>query len=237
IDRRTISLFIEAGHSAILSTAAPLPRFHAVLARSSGRMQAASLAVLRQLELLGAVSLNPADALSLLAEPIRRAQELARAGLAAPALAVSFTGAGRKGGDDRMVAAGGELSLPAQAGRKHLRFLVIAGAARAVMLRSDDALADDETAQAWLADEVSRYAEAGHAAKAAAQAFRLGVAAVDVDLSSATPLVTDISPAPTLALFERVAHIDAAGALIEAIEVAVAADVPLRSRASPSGGR
>ena len=52
--------------------------------------------------------------------------------------------------------------------------------------------------------------------------LRPQLAAVDVDVAPAGPLVADVSPAPALALFERLTAVDAAGAVIEAIERAAA---------------
>ena len=101
IDRTRLSLYIDAREPAIFLDGRPLTGIDAVIVRSGRALNAFSLAAIRQLEILGAVALNPADALAQLAEPLGLRQTLARAGIAIPEVAVSHADllqAGRKDG-------------------------------------------------------------------------------------------------------------------------------------------
>lgn len=152
---------------------------------------AESAAVVRQLELMGGVSLNPARALDQLRNRYALAQALARARIPmVPELAL----------------AAGEPALP---GARRLHFLVIGKEAVAVM---------DVSGAEPRAIERRELAAERKLAQRAAAALELGIAAIDVAGEEDAPSIAAVSALPLLSRFESVTGADAARLVIEAGE-------------------
>src|SRR5690606_21947697 len=88
IDRRRLSLYIAAKEPAILFNGLPLERMDGGGFRAGKSPSAFSLAIVRQMELLGTLALNPADALAKAGDALVARQLLAGAGISVPEVAV-----------------------------------------------------------------------------------------------------------------------------------------------------
>lgn len=176
-----------------------VPHYDAVVPWLAGSGVAA-IAVLRQLELMGARSLNTADAVQRLCDPLAVAQALAKRHVPI---------------GDRLLqgpaVAGAVDAVGAHAGCR-LRFLVVGGHDVAVVEVSGDRLAP-----------VSRrhHGAERKLAQRAARALRLGLAGVDVDCDPEGSRVAAVSASPELGEFEILAGIDAARLVVEEAEAIV----------------
>lgn len=217
IDRSRLSLFVSSEQPAIFLDGRPLDPIHAVLVRSGGALASFSLAAVRQLELLGAYAVNPADALARLGDSLAVRQTLARAHVAVPDAAVSgaeLLKAGRARADDHVLAESGAF-LGAGIIR---RYAVVGGRALAAIERDGTTSLDEATD--WRAvigsapsDDVAR-----RSAEAAAKAIGLGFASVDVAVPKTGAVVLSISANVPIAQIERLCSVALAEAVVVHVE-------------------
>lgn len=231
MDRSRLSLYIATDHPAIYLDGRPLETIDAVLVRSGGALSSFSLAALRQLELLGAFAVNPADALARLADVLAVRQSLARAGLAIPDTAASDANLLKPGkARDHVLAETGELL----GGGPVQRHAVLLGRAVAAIERDASTSLDDEPE--WRAvsgpgSGASRDASDGarRLAEAVAKTLGLGLAAVDISLSRQGPVAIGVSGSLPIAQIDRICGT----ALAEAIVIQIEQEV--RNRAPRAG--
>jgi ribosomal protein S6--L-glutamate ligase len=221
IDRRRVSLFIATREPAILINGRPLEPLDAVIFRAGKSPSAFSLAIVRQMELLGTYALNPADALSSVGDALVQRQMLARAGIAVPEVAVNPTDLARKpGGSEHTLAD----SLGALGGGPLLRFAIVGGRSLAVIERAAPTSLDGT--QDWRAvSDAKDLTAARELAEAAARTVGLGLAAVDVTVSRMGPVVVDVTANLSISLLERLTGAAIAEAVVVHIERILAARV------------
>lgn len=220
IDRRRLSLFVDADAPAILADGAGLGGFDAVMSRGSRTASAFTIAAVRQFELMGATSLNSSDTLSSLRDPLEVSQRLARAHVAAPAMAASFAaGSGKARADEHLIVDAG----PSPSNVAILRIVVLGkrGIAAAES-EGNEASALEEGRRNWKAVALATRPEARGLAERAACALGLGFAVIDVVPLRRGPFVANVSATPPLAAIQRLTGVDIAGAVIAHIEAAAA---------------
>jgi ribosomal protein S6--L-glutamate ligase len=230
IDRRRLSLYIAATEPAILVNGLPLEPIDAVIFRAGKSPSHFSLAIVRQMELLGTLALNPADALARAGDAIVQRQMLAGAGIAVPEVAVNPKDLSRSAGGVEHVLAD---SLGALGAGPILRFAVVGGRALGAIERAP--VSALEQSPEWHPTKHAA-ADLGPARKLAEKAARtigLGLAAVDVTLSRAGPLVIDITANVSLSQFERLTGVSLAEAVIVHIERTVEARALRAARQAP----
>ena len=227
IDRRRLSLYIAATEPAILVNGLPLEPIDAVIFRAGKSPSHFSLAIMRQLEILGTLALNSADALSKAGDAIVLRQLLAGAGITVPEVAVNPKDMSRSAGGVEHVLAD---SLGALGAGPILRFAVVGGRALGAIERAP-ATALDHTPEWHTTDyNGSELTEARQLAERAARTIGLGLAAVDVALSRTGPLVVDMTANVSLSQFERLTGVSLAEAVIVHIERAVEARALVKAR-------
>jgi ribosomal protein S6--L-glutamate ligase len=221
IDRRRISLFVATQDPAILFNGRPLDSIDAVVFRAGKSPSAFSLAIVRQMEWLGAYALNPADALARVGDPIVSRQMLARAGIAIPEIAVNPSDLDRKPGSlsEHRVAD----SVGALGSGPVLRFAVLGGRCLSAVERRPATSLDAAPDWQLTTAEPRGLQAAGEIAEAAARVVGLGLAAVDVVVARSGPVVVDVTANVSLSLFESLAKAAIAEAVIVHIEQVVAA--------------
>ena len=215
IDRTQLSLYVDAREPGLYLAGRPLVGVDAVIVRSGRTLNAFSLAAVRQLEILGAYALNPADALARSIDPLALRQGLARHGIAVPEVAVSHTDLLKGSREDAHVLADNRGLLGAG---PLIRFAVIGGRAIAAMERA--ATTALETRPDWLPchDEGPAFEAARKIAQAAATTVGLGLVAVDVITSRQGPIVVDMTTNVPIAEFERTCGDSLADAIIVLLE-------------------
>lgn len=215
IDRTRVSLYIDAHDPGIFVDGRPLSRQDAVLVRSGGTLNAFSLAIVRQLQMLGAYAVNSAETLAVLGDPLARRQMLAMQKVPIPDAAVSHADvAGGKLSDKHVLAdSSGQLSAGAL-----VRFAVIGGRALAAIERDPMSPFDGEPD--WRAASLASPAReaARTVAERATRALGLGLAAVDITETRQGPMLVDITANLSFAQVERLAGTALAEALIIHIE-------------------
>lgn len=170
----------------------PIAHYDVIVPRLGGG-SAETIAVVRQLELMGGTSLNSAQALDRLRNPYAVAQRLAKSHVpASPELRL----------------AGDELAAEPRPQRL-LRFLVIG---------KKDVAVIDVTGEEPRAVERRHLGAERKLARRGVAALRLGIASVDVAVHEAGPCVAAVSAMPLLTRFETVTGVDAARLVIEAGE-------------------
>lgn len=216
IDRRRLSLFVDADAPAILADGAGLACFDAVISRGSRGASSFTIAAVRQFELMGAVALNPADALSHLREPLELSQRLAKAHIAAPAMAASFAASHRKPrAEDHLVVDAGPSPLHTAV----VRIIVVGDrAVAAVESEAVETSALDDERRIWKAADLAALTDARALAEQAARALGLGFAAIDVVPAQPAPFVAGVSATPPLAAIQRLTGVAIAEAVIAHIE-------------------
>ena len=167
-------------------------------------------AAVRQMEMMGAKALNSANALDRLQNPYARAQALAKAAIPATA--------------GLMLATESEPPEPASEPATMLRFLVIGGHDVAVM----DVGAADPVRQ-----RRRHHAAAAKLARRAASALRLGLAAVDVVISTDAQRIRAVSAMPRLRLFQRICKVEVMARVVEAGEKRVRGKPALQNLPPP----
>lgn len=219
IDRRRLSLYIAATEPAILVNGLPLERLDAVIFRAGKSPSHFSLAIVRQMEMLGTLALNPADALARAGDALVLRQTLAAAGIAVPEVAVNPRDLAKSGAGVEHVLAD---SLGTLGQRAILRIAVVGGRALAALERPP--VSSLEPNPEWQAATLpaAELTVARKLAERAARTLGLGLAAVDIALSKAGPLVVDMTANVSLSQFERLTGVLLAEAVIVHIERAVA---------------
>ena len=227
IDRRRLSLYIAAKEPSILMNGLPLDPMDAVVFRAGKSPSPFSLAIIRQMELLGTLALNPADALAKAGDALVARQVLAGAGVAVPEVAVNPKDLSKAAGGVEHVLAD---SLGAFGAVPVVRFAVVGGRALGAIERGA-ATALDQNPD-WYATSYSsaELAPARKIAEQAARAFGLGLAAVDIVLSRAGPYVIDLTANVSLSQFERLTGVSLAEAVIVHIERTIEVRLLLASR-------
>jgi ribosomal protein S6--L-glutamate ligase len=224
IDRTRLSLYIDAREPAIFLDGRPIARPDAAIVRAGRTLNAFSLAIVRQMQALGAYAISSADALARAGEPLALRQTLAMGGVAVPDVAVSHADLMRGNAADSHVLAD---SLGLLAAGPLLRFAVVGGRALAAIER--DPVSALEDSPEWRATDAAAAAvEAPRVlAERAAATLGLGLAAVDVVRTRQGPLVVDVTANMSITLFERLTG----AALVEAMIVHIEQEVRGRGRA------
>lgn len=227
IDRRRLSLYIAAKEPAILVNGLPLEPMDAVVFRAGKSPSPFSLAIVRQMEMLGTLALNSADALTKSGDALAARQLLAGAGVAVPEVAVNPKDLSRAAGGVEHVLAD---SLGAFGAVPVLRFAVVGGRALGAIERAAATALDPSPEWYATSRTTSELAPGRKIAEQVARTFGLGLAAVDIVMSRAGPYVTDLTANVSLSQFERLTGISLAEAVIVHIERAVEARTLLKSR-------
>jgi ribosomal protein S6--L-glutamate ligase len=220
IDRRRVSLYIAAQDPAIIVNGVPIERLDAVIFRAGKAPSAFSLAIVRQMQMIGAYALNPADALARVGDALVLRQTLAAAGLPVPEIAVNPSDLARKGSGIEHSTAD---SLGLMRAGTIYRLAVLGGRAVAMVARGPQSALEPEPE--WQAIEAGAGdpADVRRVAEAAARASGLGLVSVDIALTKAGPLVVDVTANVSISMFEKLTGAAIAEAIIVHIERAVAA--------------
>lgn len=219
IDRTRVSLYVDAREPAMFVEGRPLETLDAGIVRMGRSPGAFSLAVVRQMEALGASCLPSSEALMRLQDPLAVRQILARQRVAIPEVAVSHADFSRTRGESPVLAD----SLGALTRGPLLRFAIIGGRGLAVVRREAMRALDDVLP--WHTVEPTPDVElARGVAETAAHAVGLDLGAVDLALTKQGVIVTDVSPSLSIAAFERTTG----AALVEALIVYMEQDARAR---------
>lgn len=215
VDRTRLSLYIDTKEPAIFVDGRPVTGIDAVVARSGRTLNAFSLAAVRQMEILGAYAINPAEALARLSDPLALRQILSRAGVAVPEAAVSHSNLLKSDRSDTHVFAD---SLGMLGDGPVLRYAVVGGKALAALQR--DATSSLETIAEWRPsyDEGTPFQASRKLAQSAAAATGLGLVSVDTVQSRQGPIVIDLTTNVPVAQFERTCGAALADAIVVQLE-------------------
>lgn len=227
IDRRRLSLYIAAKEPAILMNGLPLEAIDAVVFRAGKSPSPFSLAIVRQMEVMGTLALNSADALTKSGDALVARQLLAGAGVAVPEVAVNPKDLTKASGGVEHVLAD---SLGAFGAVPVLRFAVVGGRALGAIERNAATALDARPEWYATSRSVAELADARKLAEQASRTFSLGLAAVDIVLSRAGPYVVDLTANVSLSQFERLTGVSLAEAVIVHIERTAEARALLKSR-------
>jgi len=227
IDRRRLSLYIAANEPSILVNGRPLEPMDAVIFRAGKSPSQFSLAIVRQMEILGLMALNPADALARSGDALITRQLLAGAGIAVPEIAVNPKDLSKSvGGVEHIVAD----SLGAFGAVPVLRFAIVGGRALGVIERAPGTALDESPEWNKTSLAASELDPGRKLAEKAARTMGLGLAAVDVIMSRAGPFVVDLTANVSLSQFEKHTGVSLAEAVIVHIERKAEARALLKSR-------
>lgn len=229
VDRTRVSLFVDAIQPAIFVDGRQLEMVDAVIVRAGRIISSFTVAIVRQLEMLGALALNSADALSGTVDALAIRQKLAREGIPVPEAAVSHADAkGHGSSSEGHILAD---SLARSGSGPIMRFAVVGARAIANMERELPARSSLEPeTQQWRPHQGPPAGPARRLAEQAARTLGLGIASVDVIATRLGPLVIDISTGISIALFERVTEAAVAEAIVVEIEQETRS---LKSRRAP----
>ncbi|HEX4894518.1 MAG TPA: RimK/LysX family protein, partial [Hyphomicrobiaceae bacterium] len=211
IDRTRASIWMDARDPALFIDGKPVKGIDAVVVRAGRSPGAFSLAIVRQLEIMGALSLPTSSALTLMSDPLAVRQTLARHRVNVPEAAVSHA--------DFLKSSRGEAPVLADTGGALgkgplVRFAVIGGRALAAIERERSTALEPEPP--WRPVELAGAIEpARREAEAATRALRLGLASVDIAQTRQGPVVLDVTASLSIASFERLTG----AALVEALIV------------------
>lgn len=172
----------------LLLDGAPLAHYDAVIPRVGRREGAVGAAVIRQLESMGCVALNPGDSIDRVLNRLAAAQALAREKVA-----------------QSLLTADAESAVPPRI----FRTLVVGDEATAMLSVSMERVR-------WAS--LARHRAERRLAEHAAAALGLGLASVDIDPHHGRPLVRSISTRPALGRYARIAETDVASRIIEVVE-------------------
>lgn len=196
VDPRKMALVLDAAQPGVMVEGSPLGHYDALIPRLTSEDGQFGAAVVRQFELMGSHSMNRADAIERLLNPLATRQVLAQQGLAAPSLTVS----------------GADPERPLKRGRSRsavVRLLVVGGnVAAAVVPRQGK----------WIDAGARDLASERAMARRAAAALGLGLVAIDVGEDDAGPAIFRISATPSLAEFEAATGVMAAEQVIVQLE-------------------
>lgn len=230
VDRTRVSLFVDTTQPSIFVDGRQLEMVDAVVVRAGRTISNFTTAIVRQLETLGALALNSADALSRTVDALAVRQRLAREGVPVPEAAVSHSNAkghGSGSSDGHILAD----SLGRGGFGPIVRFAVVG--ARAIASMERDVLArsdlEPDTPQ-WRCHQASPAEITGRLAEDAARALELGIASVDIVTTQQGPVVIDVSTGISIALFERVTEAAVAEAIVIEIEQEIRS---LKARRTP----
>jgi len=226
IDRRRVSLFIAAKEPAILVNGFPLQPVDAVIFRAGKSPSHFSLAIIRQMEQLGTLALNPADGLAKVGDAIVMRQVLAGAGISVPEVAVNPSHLAKSTGGVEHVLSD---SLSALGAVPLIRFAVVGGRALTAIERAPVSALEQSEWQACTQDG-TEMAAGRKLAEKAARTMGLGLVAVDVVLSRVGPLVVEMTTNVSLTQIERLTGVALAEAVIVHIERMIEARALLKSR-------
>lgn len=219
IDRGRLAILVDPKAPALLADGTVLPRFDAVLARSGSRITSLLAAQVRQCELMGALAINPAAALTRLGDRLAMLQTLAAHGLPCPTVAVSPKGlAGSEESTDHLLAS----DMPKGGTQRIIRALVIGNKVVSVIERIARARAfEPHEGEAWqAAGEGDTRAERALAERTA-RVFGLGLTSVDLIETKAGPFIAGISATPALTLFQKHTGRDGAVDVIKLVEAGI----------------
>ena len=219
IDRTRVSLWIEAQAPALFVDGRAIEGLDAALIRGGRTASAFTVAMARQIELLGAYCVPTAAALALLGDPLALRQALASSRVPIPEAAVSHADFLKAGHGDRPVLADSLGTLRAGA---LWRFAVIGGRALAAIAR-DPVTALDEEPPWRNAEDGATQRDAKAIAETAAKALDVSVAAIDIASTRQGPLVVDVSAGLAIAEIERLTGVALSEALVIHIEHVVRA--------------
>lgn len=208
LDTARMSLALEAAGNRLAHGGAPVAHYDAVIPRLVPDDGLFGLAALRQLELMGSVALNPADALERLRNPLATHQILAAHGVPIPTQTLRGGNAGRVGG---------------QTPAPRTRFLVVG---QEIFVPPAH----------WEGNGNIDASEGGHEVQGsiagrASQALGLGLAGVDIGETDAGPVVLGIAGTPVLSGFRAATADSIALRLIAEIE----RRIPSWRRLGPAG--
>lgn len=225
IDRTRVSLWIDAREPALFVDGRSLAGLDAAVVRGGRTASPFTLAIVRQMETIGAYCLPSSAALALLGDPVALRQSLARAHIPVPEAAVShadFVGSTRS---DHPVLADASAGLRQAA---LMRFAVVGGRALGAIERDAPTALDPEPV--WRSTEPRESVTAARTlAETATKALDVSLAAVDIAWTKQGPIVVDISAGLAIAEFERLTG----AALIEALVVHI--EQVVRARTVRSG--
>ncbi|MFV0298880.1 MAG: RimK/LysX family protein [Hyphomicrobiaceae bacterium] len=215
IDRRRVSLFVAHHDPAILVNGLPLQNVDAVIFRAGRSPSAFSLAICRQLEMMGAYAINPAHALATSGDNLVLRQTLAAAGIAVPEIAVNPNDANRKDfvAEHRLADTTSVLRLGVA-----YRFAVVGFRALAVIRRNPTRPLELEAE--WQKADMHDPALAALrlTAEKAARTISLGLVAVDVVSTKVEPLIVGMSANVPITSFDRLTGSGLSEAIIGHIE-------------------
>lgn len=215
IDRSRVSLLVDSTAPAIFVDGRKLETVDAVIVRGGKTLSTFSAAVVRQLEMLGARALNPADALLRAGDPLSMRQILARSGLRVPETAVSHVSKGPNRGEGHILADDVD---PSGRGAM-LRFATVGGRAVAAMARDAVTRSSLETeGETWRKHQAGAAEPARRLAEDAARALHLGLASIDVTETRQGPVIADVTATAPISLFERITGAAVAEAVVVEIE-------------------
>ena len=219
IDRTRVSLWVETRAPALFVDGHALDGLDAVLIRGGRTASAFTLAMARQLDLLGSYCVPRAASLALLGDPLALRQALAASHVPIPEAAISHTDFTKSGRGDPPVLVDNLSEFRAGA---LVRFAVIGGRALAAMERDGMTALGEEPP--WRAAEMGPpLREAKAIAETAAQALDVAMAAIDIASTRQGHLVVDVSAGLAIAEFERLTGVALSDALVAHIEQAVRA--------------
>jgi ribosomal protein S6--L-glutamate ligase len=220
IDRRRVSLYIASREPAILINGEPLEHLDAVIFRAGKSPSHFTLAIIRQLEHFGTLSLNPVDAMMKAGDALVLRQTLAAAGIDVPEIAVNPRDLARvKSGSEHTLAD----SLGALGSGRRLRFAIVGNRALVGLEQAPTTALDGDNQWHAITGSGTEVEAARRLAEQAARVIGLGFVAVDVLLSRTGPLVVDVTANVSLSMIERLTGVSLAEAVIVHIEQAVAA--------------
>ena len=213
-DRTRASLYIDALDPGLFVDGRPITGLDAAVIRSTSYNEF-TLAVVRQMQAMGAHVVNPADALALTADPLAQRQTLAMKRVPVPDAAVSHGDLIKQSSRDKHILADSTAHI---AGGAVIRYAVVGGRAVSAIARGAVSALDDDAE--WQASELTgaRLEAVRGVAERAARALGLGFAAVDIAETRQGPLVIDVSTGFSLAQIERLTDAAIAEALIVHIE-------------------
>jgi ribosomal protein S6--L-glutamate ligase len=221
VDRTRVSLWVDAREPALFVDGHPIARLDAAVVRVGRTIGHLTLAVARQMELIGAYCVPSAAALALLGDPLAMRQALARHRLPIPEVAVShsdFVGAAR--GENPVLA---DSLGPLRTGAL-LRFAVVGARAFGALERPAATALEPEPHWQTPDPEVDTR-DARALAETAAKSLGIGLAAIDIARTHQGPIIVEVSAGLAVAEFERLADV----AIIEALIVHIEQEARVRA--------
>ncbi len=214
LDRSRLSLYISATEPAIFLNGRPLTGVDAVVARATGALGSFSIAAVRQLEIMGAFALNPADALQRIGDPLALRQTLARERIPVLDAAVSHADLIKPDADDgHVLAVGAAVGLGPT-----IRFAIVGGRCLAALERRSTPAAGERSDWEAIRLDAPELQAARRVAESAARVMGLGLASIDVAAGRGGPVVLAVSTNVPIAQTERLADASIAEAIVVHIE-------------------